>query len=115
MTAILRLWYALWLFVAFFRDLVVSSLAVARTVLSRKDAAEPRFVTVPLRHARSDLELGFSAAGQDHRITGFVQSESDAASDTATGARDYSDLVQTSFVRTLPATSVKRKSRPWNL
>ena len=57
MTAILRAWYAICLFVAFFRDLVVSSLAVARTVLSRKDAAEPRFVTVPLRHARSDLEI----------------------------------------------------------
>ena len=40
------------------------------------------------RHARGDLELGFSAAGQDHRITGFVQPESDAASDTATGASD---------------------------
>ena len=57
MTAILRPWYAIWLFVAFFRDLVVSSLAVARTVLSRKDAGEPSFVTVPLRHARSDLEI----------------------------------------------------------
>jgi len=50
-------WHALVLVVAFSRDLVVSSLQVAKTVLSPRDAARPRFVTVPLARARSDLEI----------------------------------------------------------
>ncbi len=57
MSVILRPWYALRLAAAFSYDLLVSSLQVARTVLSRKDAAEPRFVVVPLRTAQSGLEI----------------------------------------------------------
>ena len=57
MTLVLRPWYTLVLCFAFFRDLTVSSLQVARTVLAPRDAAEPRFVTVPLKQARSDLEI----------------------------------------------------------
>jgi multicomponent Na+:H+ antiporter subunit E len=40
----------------FFRDLVLSSVQVARTVLG-PGSAQPRFVTVPLNKARSDLEI----------------------------------------------------------
>jgi multicomponent Na+:H+ antiporter subunit E len=54
---LLRTWYALKLAYAFFRDLVVSSVQVARAVLAPRGAAEPRFVVVPLHHARSDLEI----------------------------------------------------------
>ncbi len=57
MNPVLRLWYALVMASAFMRDLVVSSIQVARTVLAPRDAAEPRFVTVPLVTARSDLEI----------------------------------------------------------
>lgn len=42
---------------AFARDLVLSSLAVTRAVLSPGAPARPRFVLVPLAHARSDLEI----------------------------------------------------------
>jgi multicomponent Na+:H+ antiporter subunit E len=52
-----RPWYAVLLALAFFRDLVVSSLQVARTVLVGRDAAEPRFVVVPLEHARTGAEI----------------------------------------------------------
>lgn len=41
----------------FLRDLVLSSAAVARAVLGPADAVRPRFVTVPLDRARSDLEI----------------------------------------------------------
>ncbi|MFT3974239.1 MAG: Na+/H+ antiporter subunit E [Amaricoccus sp.] len=41
---------------AFLRDLALSSLAVARTVLDPRRAA-PGFVTVPLTRARTDLEI----------------------------------------------------------
>ncbi|TPE52180.1 Na+/H+ antiporter subunit E [Amaricoccus solimangrovi] len=43
-----------WLAVMFFYDLVVSSIAVARAVLSPGDVVAPRFVVVPIK-ARSDL------------------------------------------------------------
>lgn len=57
MNPVLRLWYALVMACAFLQDLVVSSVQVARTVLAPRDTAEPRFVTVPLHTARSDLEI----------------------------------------------------------
>lgn len=41
----------------FARDLVVSSLQVTRTVLSPRAATRPRFVVVPLRHARTPAEV----------------------------------------------------------
>jgi multicomponent Na+:H+ antiporter subunit E len=50
-------WRAIVLATAFSRDLVVSSVQVAKVVLSRTDACRPRFVTVPLAHVRSDLEI----------------------------------------------------------
>ena len=50
-------WHALLLVTAFARDLVVSSLQVAKAVLSPRDICQPRFVTVPLAEARSDLEI----------------------------------------------------------
>ena len=57
MSRLLRPAYALLLFLAFFRDLVISSIQVARTVLSRGDAANPRFVTVPLKGAATGTEI----------------------------------------------------------
>jgi multicomponent Na+:H+ antiporter subunit E len=52
---------AIWLAVAFSRDLVISSLQVAKTVLLPGDRAQPRFVTVPLLSARSGLEISMVA------------------------------------------------------
>ena len=49
--------YALLLALAFFRDLVISSVQVAKTVLSPSDLAQPRFVTVPLTKATTGLEI----------------------------------------------------------
>lgn len=43
-----------WLATVFFYDLVVSSVAVARAVLSRRDITAPRFVVVPIQ-TRSDI------------------------------------------------------------
>jgi len=57
MTHLLRPWYVLLLAVGFGRDLWVSSIQVAGAVLSPRDIAEPRFLTVPLTRARSDLEI----------------------------------------------------------
>jgi multicomponent Na+:H+ antiporter subunit E len=56
-SSLLRPWYALLLCLAFFRDLVISSLQVARTVLSPGNTAQPRFVAVPLRRAETGLEI----------------------------------------------------------
>ena len=53
----LRALHALRLFVHFLWDLVVSSVQVARAVLSLRGAAQPRFVIVPLAQARSDIEI----------------------------------------------------------
>ena len=50
-------WYALRLATAFLRDLVLSSIQVAVAVLSPRDITRPRFVTVPLKRARSGLEI----------------------------------------------------------
>lgn len=44
------------LVLAFFRDLVLSSVQVARTVLG-PGSPQPRFVAVPLARAQSDLEI----------------------------------------------------------
>ena len=60
MTWLTRPLAALWLVVMFCRDLVVSSLAVARAVLSREDITAPRFVVVPIK-ARSDLGVSLVA------------------------------------------------------
>lgn len=57
MKVLVRLWCALRLIVLFFRDLVRSSVEVAQAVLSPRDMSRPRFVTVPLLKARSDLEI----------------------------------------------------------
>ncbi len=56
MSLVRRLWFGLRLFVVFLRDLVVSSVQVARAVLSPRDIARPRFTTIPLR-ATSDVEI----------------------------------------------------------
>jgi multicomponent Na+:H+ antiporter subunit E len=57
MSRVLKPWYALRLAAAFCRDLVVSSLQVARAVLTPGNPSEPRFVVVPLTRARSGLEI----------------------------------------------------------
>jgi multicomponent Na+:H+ antiporter subunit E len=57
MKPVVRAWNTLRLFVLFFLDLVASSLAVARAVLSPRDVTRPRFVAVPLLKAQSDLEI----------------------------------------------------------
>lgn len=57
MSLILRPYYIVRLFVLFLWDLLISSLQVARAVLSPGDRVRPRFVTVPLQAARSDLEI----------------------------------------------------------
>ena len=57
MSLLLWPWHALVLVTAFARDLVISSLQVAKAVLSPRYICEPRFVTVPLTRARSDLEI----------------------------------------------------------
>jgi multicomponent Na+:H+ antiporter subunit E len=57
MSLLLRPWYGLLLFVAFSRDLVVSSVQVAKAVLSPAAAVEPRFVLVPLALAETDAEI----------------------------------------------------------
>ena len=53
----LKPWYALTLAAAFLRDLVISSVQVAVAVLSPRDRSRPRFVAVPLRDARTGLEI----------------------------------------------------------
>jgi multicomponent Na+:H+ antiporter subunit E len=55
--ALLRPWHALTLAAAFFRDLVISSLQVARAVLLGSRAVQPRFMIVPLTEARNGLEI----------------------------------------------------------
>jgi multicomponent Na+:H+ antiporter subunit E len=56
MTLIRRSWYALVLFVVFLWDLLMSSIQVARAVLSPRDITRPRLVTVPLR-VSTDAEI----------------------------------------------------------
>jgi multicomponent Na+:H+ antiporter subunit E len=57
MSLILKPWYGLLLFLAFFRDLVISSLQVAKAVLSPSDITQPRFVSVPLARAETGAEI----------------------------------------------------------
>jgi multicomponent Na+:H+ antiporter subunit E len=57
MSYVLWPWNMLVLGTAFSRDLVVSSLQVARTVLAPGGISQPRFVSVPLKVARTDLEI----------------------------------------------------------
>jgi multicomponent Na+:H+ antiporter subunit E len=57
MRLVARSWATVLLGCAFFRDLVISSLQVARAVLGPRGAITPRFIVVPLAHARSDLEI----------------------------------------------------------
>jgi multicomponent Na+:H+ antiporter subunit E len=53
----MRLLWTVRLFLAFLRDLWLSSLQVTRAVLAPRGAASPRFVTVPLAAQRSDVEI----------------------------------------------------------
>jgi len=53
---IVRFWHLLWLFAYFLWDLLVSSLLVARAVLSPRDITRPRMVTIPL-NVRSDAGI----------------------------------------------------------
>ena len=57
MNLLLRPWYVLRLFALFCWDLLISSIAVARAVLTPGESVAPRFVTVPLKAARTDLEI----------------------------------------------------------
>lgn len=57
MSLILRPYFILRLFVLFLWDLLISSLQVARAALTPGDSVRPRFVTVPLESARTDLEI----------------------------------------------------------
>lgn len=57
----LKPWYGACLCAAFGKDLVLSSVAVARVVLSRDAATAPRFVRVPLTSGCSDLEIALVA------------------------------------------------------
>lgn len=57
MRVVQRTWASAVLIFAFSRDLVVSSVQVARAVLGPRSAVQPRFVVVPLTLARSDLEI----------------------------------------------------------
>lgn len=56
MSLIVRFLSLLWLFVYFLWDLLISSLLVARAVLSPKDITKPRMVTIPL-NVRSDAGI----------------------------------------------------------
>ncbi|HMQ94306.1 MAG TPA: Na+/H+ antiporter subunit E [Amaricoccus sp.] len=56
MSLILRFLNLLWLFVYFLWDLLVSSLLVARAVLSPRDITKPRLVTIPL-NVKSDAGI----------------------------------------------------------
>lgn len=49
MNILLRPFFALYLFVMFLWDMLVSSIQVARAVLSPRDITRPRLVTIPLR------------------------------------------------------------------
>ena len=66
MTLAIRILGLPWLALMFLRDLLVSSIAVARAVLSPRDITAPRFVTVPSR-ARSDL--GVTLVANDITLT----------------------------------------------
>ncbi|MBA3324592.1 MAG: Na+/H+ antiporter subunit E [Rhodobacteraceae bacterium] len=61
MTLLLRPYYILRLFALFCWDLLISSLQVARAVLTPGESVAPRFVIVPLKAARSDLEIALVA------------------------------------------------------
>lgn len=56
MRPILRIYYAFRLFGVFLYDLVMSSVQVARAVLSPRDITRPRFTTIPLK-AETDVEI----------------------------------------------------------
>ena len=56
MNLILRAYYILRLFVLFLWDLFVSSVQVARAVLSPTDITRPRLVTLPL-HTKTDAGI----------------------------------------------------------
>jgi multicomponent Na+:H+ antiporter subunit E len=57
MKLLLRPYWIARLFALFLWDLLVSSLQVARAALTPGDSVACRFVTVPLKAARSDLEI----------------------------------------------------------
>jgi multicomponent Na+:H+ antiporter subunit E len=56
MTLIARPFHILWLFLMFLWDLLLSSLLVAKAVLTPGDATQPRLLTIPLR-VQSDLQI----------------------------------------------------------
>jgi multicomponent Na+:H+ antiporter subunit E len=56
MSLILKPFYVLWFFLMFLWDLLLSSIQVARAVLSPGDITRPRLLTVPLR-VESDLQI----------------------------------------------------------
>ncbi|MFD2239085.1 Na+/H+ antiporter subunit E [Aureimonas populi] len=56
MTVLRKLWFAALLAVRFLFDLTMSSIAVARVVLSPRAQVRPRFVSIPLA-SRSPLEV----------------------------------------------------------
>ena len=56
MSLILRPFYAIWVLIVFFWDLVASSIQVAWAVIAPGDRTKPRLVTVPLK-ATSDFEI----------------------------------------------------------
>jgi multicomponent Na+:H+ antiporter subunit E len=57
MSLILRPFYIVRLIALFLYDLTVSSVQVARAVLSPRDVTRPRFVVVPLTRAETDAEI----------------------------------------------------------
>lgn len=61
MSYLLWPWNVVVLVTAFAWDLTVSSIQVARAVLTPGDQCSPRFVVVPLQQARSDLEIAVVA------------------------------------------------------
>lgn len=56
MKLITRPFHILWLFLMFLWDLTLSSIQVARAVLSPGDTTHPRLLTIPLR-AHTDLQI----------------------------------------------------------
>lgn len=60
MSFVRRAWALVVLFVMFLWDLLISSLQVARAVLSPRDITEPRFVTIPL-NTRTDAGITMTA------------------------------------------------------
>ena len=61
MSLVGKAWPVACLCTGFAKDLVLSSIGVAKVVISRDAATQPGFVTVPLDAARTDLEISLIA------------------------------------------------------